>query len=100
MVVSRRTRSQRSAANRAYQVASCSGLTMGGLKTTDAPVELRWRCDQKCCRPGNFEGECKYETGGCWQIKEDFAAEVDGHSMVNEGRYSSRPRGTMSEFSN
>ena len=42
----------------------------------------------------------KYETAGCWQIKEDFAAEVDGESMVNEGCYSSRPRGTMSEFSN
>ena len=42
----------------------------------------------------------KYETTGCWQIKEDFAAEVDGESMVNEGCYSSRPRGTMSEFSN
>ena len=42
----------------------------------------------------------KYETAGCWQIKEDFAAEVDGDSMVNEGGYSSRPRGTMSEFSN
>ena len=40
----------------------------------------------------------KYETAGCWQIKEDFAAEVDGESMVNEGCYSSRPRGTMSEF--
>jgi len=30
----------------------------------------------------------KYETAGCWQIKEDFAAEVDGESMVNEGCYS------------
>ena len=42
----------------------------------------------------------KYETPGCWQIKEDLVAEVDGESMVNEGCYSSRPRGTMSEFSN
>ena len=26
----------------------------------------------------------KYEAAGCWQIKEDFAAEVDGESMVGE----------------
>jgi len=42
----------------------------------------------------------KYETAGCWQIKEGFAVEADGECMVNEGCYSSRPRGTMSEFSN
>ena len=40
----------------------------------------------------------KYETAGCWQIKEGFAAEVEGESMVSEGCYSSRPRGTMSEL--
>ena len=42
----------------------------------------------------------KYETARCWQIKEDFAAEVDGQSMVGGRCYSSRPKGTMSELSN
>ena len=41
-----------------------------------------------------------YEAAGYWQVKEDFAAEMDGASTVTEGCYSSRPRGTMSEFSN
>ena len=31
--------------------------------------------------------------------KEDFAAEVDGESMVGERCYSSRPKGRMSELS-
>jgi hypothetical protein len=30
----------------------------------------------------------KYEAAGCWQTKEDFAADVDGEFMVNEGCYS------------
>ena len=53
MVISRRTRSQRAAAYRAYQVASCSGLRVGGLKTTNAPVELRctnWASAMLCVR--------------------------------------------------